>query len=267
MDLFQNKSDHGKLPLKDKLRKIKMEKDKSSLKYLTNFTQCRDEIGSVGITIAKDDLSNLVQEEFQRNTRDGTSSKEVEEEFSLVSKEKKAKGNKYQSEEGGKNKDLLNIKCFHYHEYGHHATNFPQKKASKKDPTIVADGEALASQFELDFTLIACMANTAMESMWHLYSGASSHMTGNKDLFSYLKKKYLKQNIEFGDDGRYSVTDISIVTLQRESRSLLKFTDVMYAPGLKKDLFSVTILEECGYNVTFIKGKVFLRHITTGQVQ
>ena len=55
-DLFQNNSDHGKLALKDKIRKIKMEKGDTIPKYLTKFIQCRDEIGSVRITVADDDL-------------------------------------------------------------------------------------------------------------------------------------------------------------------------------------------------------------------
>jgi hypothetical protein len=58
-DLFQNSSDHKKLVLKDKLRKIKMEKSDSIPKYLTKFVQCQDELGSVGITVADDDLVSL----------------------------------------------------------------------------------------------------------------------------------------------------------------------------------------------------------------
>jgi hypothetical protein len=54
-DLFQNSSDHRKLALKDKLRKIKMEKGDTIPKYLMKFVQCRDELGSVGITVAADD--------------------------------------------------------------------------------------------------------------------------------------------------------------------------------------------------------------------
>jgi hypothetical protein len=59
MDLFQNSSDHRKLELKDKLRKIKMEKDDTIPKYLTKFVQCRDELGSVGIIVTADDLVSL----------------------------------------------------------------------------------------------------------------------------------------------------------------------------------------------------------------
>jgi hypothetical protein len=58
-DLFQNNSDHRKLVLKDKLRKIKMEKGDSIPKYLKKFFQCRDELGSVGIIVIDDDLVSL----------------------------------------------------------------------------------------------------------------------------------------------------------------------------------------------------------------
>ena len=47
------------MALKDKLRKIKMEKGDTIQKYLTKFTECRDELGSVGITVADDDLVSL----------------------------------------------------------------------------------------------------------------------------------------------------------------------------------------------------------------
>ena len=94
---------------------------------MTKFTQCRDELGSVGITVADDHLvrlallglpkswhsyrdsmngreklpnwehlwSDLVQEEFRWNTRDGSSSKTNDEEnCSLDGKENKGKGKK-----------------------------------------------------------------------------------------------------------------------------------------------------------------------------
>jgi hypothetical protein len=111
MDLFQNRSDHRRLVLKDKIRKIKMEKGDSIPKYLMKFFQCRDELGSVGIKFFDDDLVSLallgltknwhsyqdyvngreklpywerlwldlVQEAFRKNTRDGSSSKHDDE--------------------------------------------------------------------------------------------------------------------------------------------------------------------------------------------
>ena len=58
--LFQNNNDQSlKLALKEKLRKIKKEEGKTVPTYLVKFTQCRYEIGSVGVTVADDDLVSL----------------------------------------------------------------------------------------------------------------------------------------------------------------------------------------------------------------
>eukprot|EP00253_Pinus_taeda_P011571 PITA_11571 len=218
MDLFQNKSEHRKLVLKEKLIKIKMEKDESISKYLIKFTLCQDELGSVGITVAEDDL-----EEFRQNTKYGSSSKvDDEENCALAGKEKKGKGksspSKSDSCHGGKKKDMSKVKCFHYHKLRHFATNCPLNKANKKF-SGGARGEALASQFELDFTLITCMVSSMMGSVWYLDSGASFHITGNKELFTNLEDKDLQMHIEMGDDGSYITTKIGIVTFRRESDS------------------------------------------------
>ena len=58
-NLFQNRSDHSKLALKEKPRKIMMENDNTIPHYLTKFTQYRDELGSVGVIVFEYDLVNL----------------------------------------------------------------------------------------------------------------------------------------------------------------------------------------------------------------
>ena len=92
------------------------------------------------------------------------------------------------------------MKCFHCHEHGHLTTNCPQKKKNKKTARVVA-GEALASQFELDFSLIACLVSSAMGSVWYLDNGVSFHMMGDKELFSDLEEKDLQIHIDMDDDG------------------------------------------------------------------
>ena len=82
---------------------------------------------------------------------------------------------------------------------GHYATNCPLNN-SKKGSIKGSEGEALASQFEMDFTLIACMVSSMIGCVWYLDSGASFHMTGDKILFSALEEKDLKMRIEMGDD-------------------------------------------------------------------
>jgi len=63
------------------------------------------------------------------------------------------------------------------------------------------------------------------------------------------------------------VSGISRITFQRDSCSHLRLKDVMFVPGLKKNVIFVAILEDHGCEVILNKGKVFLRHITMGQAK
>ena len=58
-DLYHNNSYQRKLALKDKLRKIEMEKGKRIPKYLTKFTHYHDELGSFGIIVVEEDMVSL----------------------------------------------------------------------------------------------------------------------------------------------------------------------------------------------------------------
>ena len=94
-------------------------------------------------------MSNLVQEEIRQNTKDGSSSKNDDEEnCALATKSRKGKHKKScpKYEAKGKKLDFSKVKCFHCHEHRHLATNCPQKKKNKK-AAGAATREALASQF------------------------------------------------------------------------------------------------------------------------
>lgn len=125
---------------------------------------------------------------------------------------------------------MSKIKCFNFHEFGHYYTKCPHKNSSKKTSGGVTY-EALASQFDLHFTLITCMSNTMMGSLWYLDSGASFHMTWCRDFLSVMKEKDLHLHIKLGDDGRYNMIKIGTFTFQRESSSPLRLKDVMFIPG------------------------------------
>ena len=143
-------------------------------------------------------------------------------------------------------------------------TNYPQKKKNKK-VVGAATRQALASQFELDFSFITCLVSSYMGLVWYLDSGAYFHMTRDKELFSDLEEKDLQMHIEMGDDGRYSATGIGTITFERDLGNPFLLKDVMHVPVLKKNLVSVAMFEDKGYDVVFSEGKAFLRHKTMGQ--
>jgi len=97
--------------------------------------------------------------------------------------------------------------------------------------------------------------------MWYLDLGASFHIAGRREFFSDLEEKYVHIHIKLGDNERYNATEIGTITFQRESRSPLKLKDVMFILALKKNLISVVVLEDRGYDVIFRKSEAFIRYI------
>eukprot|EP00253_Pinus_taeda_P035729 PITA_35729 len=218
------------------------------------------------------DKTELVEwEEIRQSTKDGASSSKHDDKknLALASKANKGKGkaSHSKSSQGGKKFDKSNVRCFHCHELGHYANNCPKRKSKKKGSSKESDGDALASQFQMDFSLIARMVSSSMGCVWYLDSGASFHMSGDKNLFSTLKEKGLQIWIEMGDDGKYCVSGRGTIMFQREHGSPLTLSNVMYVPGLKKNLVSIVMLEDKGYDVVFSLGNIFLRHIGTGQTK
>ena len=103
--------------------------------------------------------------------------------------------------------------------------------------------------------MITCMVSSALGSVWYLDSGTSFHMTGDKEIFSDLEEKDLQMHIEMGDDRWYNATRIGTITFQRDSGKPFQLKYVMHVPGLKKNLVSVAMLEDRGYDVVFSDGK------------
>jgi hypothetical protein len=54
------------------------------------------------------------------------------------------------------------------------------------------------------------------------------------------------------------VTSIGTITFQRESSKPFQLKNVMHVLGLKKNLVSVAMLEDRGYDVVFRGGKSYL---------
>ena len=111
------------------------------------------------------------------------------------------------------------------------------------------------------------MVSSALGSVCYLDSGASFHMTGDKELFRDLEEKDLQMHIEMGNDGWYSATSIGTITFERDSSKPFMLKYVMHVPGLKKNLVSVAMLEDKGYDVVFSDGKAFPQHKTICQTK
>ena len=104
-----------------------------------------------------------------------------------------------------------------------------------------------------------------MGSVWFLDSGASFHTIRDKYVFTDLYEKDIGVHIEMGNDGRYSATGIGTISFKRESDKPFVLKEVMHIIGLKKNLISVAMLEDKGYDVVFSEGKAFLSSKAIGK--
>jgi len=75
-------------------------------------------------------------------------------------------------------------------------------------------------------------------------------MIGVSEHFTSLLEDDIDLEVVLGDNSKVRATRVVTVSFQRESLPL-KVTDVFYVPGLKKNLISVSSLEDKGYEVVF----------------
>eukprot|EP00253_Pinus_taeda_P023367 PITA_23367 len=137
---------------------------------------------------------------------------------------------------------------------GNQGRGQPFKKArnSKYESNIVDNKQA---EFYLQAALSTSAPSDSM-GIWLIDSGASRHFTGYKEVLYNLVEKETNLEIVLGDDMKYPVKDVGNVSLKLNQDNTIHLQDVLYVPNLKKNLVSISVMEDKGYKVTFSDGKV-----------
>jgi hypothetical protein len=98
------------------------------------------------------------------------------------------------------------------------------------------------------------------DNTWLIDSGASRNMTGFRDRITNFVEKETHLHVVLGDDVRYNVKGVGTSTFQLDSDMQLQLREVLYVPGMKRNLISISSLEDKGYKVTFSEGRVLAWH-------
>ena len=64
--------------------------------------------------------------------------------------------------------------------------------------------------------------------------------------------------VELGDNSTYPILGVGSTSFQLKSEDMLHIDDILYVTGLKKNLLSVSVLEDKGFRVIFMKNQVYL---------
>jgi hypothetical protein len=141
-----------------------------------------------------------------------------------------------------------------YHASTTEANEEPQGKRSKESNTT----EQKKKQIILISTLTGSISNN--KETWLVDSGASRHMTRYSCALTDLTEQKSSIEVEMGDETTYSIRGIRSTSFRLDSGTNMKITEILYVPGIKKNLLSVSALEDKGFWVTFMEGKALLWH-------
>jgi hypothetical protein len=77
-------------------------------------------------------------------------------------------------------------------------------------------------------------------------------------LISTLTHKDSPHKVKLGDDYQYPIKGVGEASYKLNSGKLMKMKEVLYVPGLKKNLLSISALDKKGFRVAFIDGQVLM---------
>jgi hypothetical protein len=80
-------------------------------------------------------------------------------------------------------------------------------------------------------------------------------MTGYREHLTNIVEKESRLHVVLGDNARYSVKGVGYSSFQLDSDIPLQLSEVLYVHGMKRNLVSISALEDKGYKVILSEEK------------
>ena len=153
------------------------------------------------------------------------------------------------------------LRCYTCDEIGHFARNYPMNKNGSKNkknskrkhhahtaedddpPRKRVKQESEDSSSEDEYVMIFALTGTVTHGRkdWLIDSGASKHMTSFKESFEKLSEHNSSHKVKLGDDYQYPIKGSGESSYKLDSGKSIKMKDVLFVPGLKKNLLSTSV--------------------------
>ena len=138
-----------------------------------------------------------------------------------------------------RNKGSSNKNSYKKRHHAHTAKDYELAKKRFRE-------ERVDSSSDEEYVLISASMGTITHGSndWLVDSGASKHMTEYKESFVDLSKHESPHKVKLGDDYQYPIKGSGEASYKLDSNKSLKMKDVLYVPGLKKSLLSISMQKE-----------------------
>ena len=280
-----------KLALKRQMNSVSMNKGETINVFFMRITYLRDQLSALGYEIENQELSLIALGRLPGNPfvqgisvrskipkLDHLRSDCLQEESRLMIKGKhktldedvqvlntnahkkgKNKNNKRKRNFHGKGqskqkKDLSKIQCFRCDLYGHYAINCPDR--SKPQASFAKSEKSNEGNEYEKYVFYSTLSSqiSTKRNTWIVDSRSSRHITGYQDNLESMQIE--TDEVTIGDDFAHSVKGIGTCTIKLKSGNSIQLSGVLYVPGIKRNLISISTLEDDGFRITFMGRKV-----------
>ena len=158
--------------------------------------------------------------------------------------------------------DKKNDGFFYYGKLGHYAKDCYKRKANEskqnfrkhngnyvKTDTSINDG---FKNTKLFISEAALFAETDDENAWFIDSGASAHMSCLKEWFDEYHESTDATHIYLGDNRSHKIQGYGVICVNLPNGQKKQIHNVLYVPGIKKNLISVSTISDQNLNVEFM---------------
>jgi hypothetical protein len=121
---------------------------------------------------------------------------------------------------------------------------------------VAKEDESCDEEYVLISSIIGAITHES--EIWLMENGASKHMTCYKYSLSNLTHNDSLHKMKLGDDYQYPMKGVGESSYKLDSGNVMKMKEVFYVHGLKKNLLSISTLDEKGYRVSFDDGQYLM---------
>jgi hypothetical protein len=120
--------------------------------------------------------------------------------------------------------------------------------------------DEVADRLQREFLLVSALSNTISGSgTWFVDSGATCHMTGARDLFKSFTESDSHMYVKLGMGTKHAVQGSRTVSFRMESGDVLRVTNVLWVPELRRSVLSVSAIGKKGFDVVFQDGQALIK--------
>eukprot|EP00253_Pinus_taeda_P020214 PITA_20214 len=218
-------------------------------------------------------MSRCIQEETSMVEQEMPSNRGNPISFSSHAKRRNTSGSKGHFKGNPRSKGGRKRRCFVCNNVGHYARECPDRKDTSHDDDHNHSGgnfnnnnqrngryeSNVVNNKQDEYYLISALSIASPPDSlgnWLIDSNASRYFTGYKEALFHLIENEANLEIILGDNSTYPVKGVGNVTLQLNQGNTIHLQEVLYVHDLKKNLVSISAMEDKGYKMAFINGKL-----------